>query len=242
VASKTTSADRAQQRLAARTTAPLTFKYDPELPITARREEILRALNERQVLIVAGETGSGKSTQLPQYCLELGRGISGLIAHTQPRRLAARALAARVADELGQSIGGSVGFRVRFADQVSDATRLVLMTDGLLLAELSSDPALRRYDTIIVDEAHERTLNVDLLLGVLKKLLPRRPDLKLIVTSATLDVERISKFFGDAPIVTVSGRGYPIEVRYRQSEEQDQDPDLPLAVLEAFEEIASEHG
>jgi ATP-dependent helicase HrpA len=221
---------------------PLTFKYDPELPITTRREEILRALNERQVLIVAGETGSGKSTQLPQYCLELGRGVAGVIAHTQPRRLAARALAARVADELGQAIGSTVGFRVRFADQVSDATRLVLMTDGLLLAELSSDPLLRRYDTVIVDEAHERTLNVDLLLGVLKKLLPRRPDLKLIVTSATLDVERVAKFFGDAPIIAVSGRGFPIEVRYRQAAEPDQDPDLPLAVLEAYQEIAAEPG
>ena len=238
----TTPNERAQQRVAARAASALTFKYDPELPITARREEILRALNERQVLIVAGETGSGKSTQLPQYCLELGRGIAGAIAHTQPRRLAARALATRVAGELGQSIGRSVGFRVRFADQVSDATRLVLMTDGLLLAELSSDPLLRRYDTIIVDEAHERTLNVDLLLGVLKKLLPRRPDLKLIVTSATLDVERITKFFDDAPIITVSGRGYPIEVRYRIQEGEDLDPDLPVAVLEALQEVATEPG
>ena len=235
-------AEGAQRRAAARAGTPLVFKYDPELPISARREEIQRALNDRQVLIVAGETGSGKSTQLPQYCLELGRGIGGLIAHTQPRRLAARALAARVADELGQSIGRSVGFRVRFADQVSDATRLVLMTDGLLLAELSSDPLLRRYDTVIVDEAHERTLNVDLLLGVLKKLLPRRPDLKLIVTSATLDVERVAQFFGNAPVITVSGRSYPIEVRYRESAQDEQDPDLPLAVLEAYQEIATEPG
>ena len=235
-------AEGAQRRAAARAGTPLAFKYDPELPISARREEIQRALNDRQVLIVAGETGSGKSTQLPQYCLELGRGIGGLIAHTQPRRLAARALAARVADELGQSIGRSVGFRVRFADQVSDATRLVLMTDGLLLAELSSDPLLRRYDTVIVDEAHERTLNVDLLLGVLKKLLPRRPDLKLIVTSATLDVERVAQFFGNAPVITVSGRSYPIEVRYRESAQDEQDPDLPLAVLEAYQEIATEPG
>jgi ATP-dependent helicase HrpA len=232
----------AQRRSAARATTPLAFKYDPELPITARREEILRALNERQVLIVAGETGSGKSTQLPQYCLELGRGVAGLVAHTQPRRLAARALAARVADELGQTVGRSVGFRVRFADQVSDATRLVLMTDGLLLAELSGDPLLRRYDTVIIDEAHERTLNVDLLLGVLKNLLPRRPDLKLIVTSATLDVERFSRFFGNAPIISVSGRNYPIEVRYRQSEENSEDPDLPSAVLDAYQEIATEPG
>jgi ATP-dependent helicase HrpA len=227
---------------AARAVQQLVFKHDPELPIFARRDDILQALREHQVLIVAGDTGSGKSTQLPQYCLELGRGISGLIGHTQPRRLAARALAARIADELGQPVGRSVGFRVRFADQVSDASRLILMTDGLLLAELTSDPLLRRYDTIIVDEAHERTLNVDLLLGVLKRLLPRRPDLKLIVTSATLDVERVAQFFGGVPIITVSGRSYPIEVRYGRKEEDQEDPDLPLAVLDAFNEIASEPG
>ena len=150
-------------------------KRDADLPIHARREAILEALHAHPVLIIAGDTGSGKSTQLPQYCLESGRGIDGLIAHTQPRRIAARALAARIAEELGQAVGSSVGFRVRFADQVSEATRLVLMTDGLLLAELSADPLLRRYDTVIVDEAHERTLNIDLLLGVLKRLLPRRP-------------------------------------------------------------------
>jgi ATP-dependent helicase HrpA len=234
--------DNAARQSAARAATQLLFKHDAELPITLRREAIQQALSDRQVLIVAGDTGSGKSTQLPQYCLELGRGLSGLIAHTQPRRLAARALAARVAEELGQPVGRSVGFRVRFADQVSDATRLVLMTDGLLLAELSSDPLLRRYDTVIVDEAHERTLNVDLLLGVLKRLLPRRPELKLIVTSATLDVERVSRFFDDAPIIAVSGRSYPIEVRYRQSEDGDDDPDLPLAVLAAYQEIATEPG
>jgi len=230
------------RRTASRATPQLVFKHDPELPITAEREAILQALSAQQVLIVAGDTGSGKSTQLPQYCLELGRGVAGLIAHTQPRRLAARALAARVAEELGQPVGRSVGFRVRFADQVSDATRLVLMTDGLLLAELASDPQLRRYDTVIVDEAHERTLNVDLLLGVLKRLLPRRPDLKLIVTSATLDVERVAQFFDNAPIITVSGRSYPIEVRYRQSGDADGDPDLPVAVLDAYLEIATEPG
>jgi ATP-dependent helicase HrpA len=213
-----------------------------ELPISAQREAILTALGASQVLIVAGDTGSGKSTQLPQYCLELGRGEGVLIAHTQPRRLAARALAARIAEEIGQPVGGRVGFRVRFADQVSRATRLVLMTDGLLLAELASDPDLRRYDTVIVDEAHERTLNVDLLLGVLKRLLPRRPELKVIVTSATLDVERISRFFDGAPIITVSGRSHPIEVRYREAPEGDEDPDLGLAVLEAYREIAAEPG
>jgi ATP-dependent helicase HrpA len=220
----------------------MVFKHDVDLPISARREAIMEALRHNQVLIVAGDTGSGKSTQLPQYCLEMGRGTDALIAHTQPRRLAARALAARIAEELGQQVGGTVGFRVRFADQVSDATRLVLMTDGLLLAELTSDPALRRYDTIIVDEAHERTLNVDLLMGVLKRLLPRRPELKLIVTSATLDVERISHFFDAAPIITVSGRNHRIEVRYRETPDDDEDPDLPSAVFNAYQEIATEPG
>src|SRR3984957_8147715 len=232
--------DAAARRAAARAAPQLQFKHGPELPITGQREAILKALAERQVLIVAGDTGSGKSTQLPQYCLELGRGTTGLIAHTQPRRLAARALASRLAEELGQSLGRSAGFRVRFADQVWEATRRGLMTAGVLLA--APDPVLRRYDTVIIDEALELTLNVDLLLDVLKRLLPRRPELKLIVTSTTLDVERVSRFFDDAPIITVSGRSYPIEVRYRQSEEGDEDPDLPLAVLEAYQEIATEPG
>jgi ATP-dependent helicase HrpA len=227
-------------KVAARGAPALAFKHDADLPISARREDIREALQKNQVLIVAGDTGSGKSTQLPQYCLELGRGMDALIAHTQPRRLAARALAARIAEEVGQPVGRSVGFRVRFADQVSDATRLVLMTDGLLLAELASDPLLRRYDTLIVDEAHERTLNVDLLMGVLKRLLPRRADLKVIVTSATLDVERISRFFDDAPIIAVSGRNHPIEVRYRETPDDAEDPDLPAAVLDAYREIAAE--
>ncbi len=227
---------------AARTAAGPTLRPGDLLPIAARREAILEALCAGQVLIVAGDTGSGKSTQLPQYCLELARGEGALIAHTQPRRLAARALAARIAEEIGQPVGGRVGFRVRFADKVSMDTRLLLMTDGLLLAELASDPDLRRYDTIIVDEAHERTLNVDLLLGVLKRLLPRRPELKVIVTSATLDVERISRFFDRAPIITVSGRSHPIEVRYREAPDDEEDPDLSLAVLEAYREIAAEPG
>ncbi|HEY5264108.1 MAG TPA: helicase-related protein, partial [Steroidobacteraceae bacterium] len=218
---------------------------DAALPIFAQRDAIMEALQRNQVLIVAGDTGSGKSTQLPQMCLQLGRGSAGLIAHTQPRRLAARALATRIAEELAQPLGQAVGFRVRFADQVSPATRLVLMTDGLLLAQLASDPLLRRYDTVIIDEAHERTLNVDLLMGVLRRLLPRRPDLKLIVTSATLDVERISRFFGDAPIITVSGRHHPIEVRYAQAHEDaedPEDPDLAAEVLGACREIAMEPG
>ena len=219
---------------------PLEFSF-ADLPLKAQHDAILESLQRNQVLIVAGETGSGKSTQLPQYCLKAGRGLQGMIAHTQPRRLAARALAARIAEELKQPVGRSVGFKVRFADQVSDATRLLLMTDGLLLAELASDPTLRRYDTIIVDEAHERSLNVDLLLGVLQRLLPRRPDLKLIVTSATLDVARMSAFFDAAPIVRAGGRGHPVEVRYREAEVAE-DPDLPQAVLSACNQIAAEPG
>jgi ATP-dependent helicase HrpA len=225
---------------------PLVYKHDPDLPIFARRQDILEALERHQLLIVAGDTGSGKSTQLPKYCLELGRGPGrgrgGVIAHTQPRRLAARSLAARIAEELAEPVGRTVGFRVRFADQVSEATRLVLMTDGLLLAELNADPDLRRYDTLIVDEAHERSLNVDLLLGVVKRLLPRRPDLKVIVTSATLAVERVSRFFDDAPILTVSGRSHPIEVRYAAAPEDADDPDLPGAVLGAYLDVATTPG
>jgi ATP-dependent helicase HrpA len=225
---------------------PLLYKHDPDLPIFARRQDILEALERHQLLIVAGDTGSGKSTQLPKYCLELGRGPGrgrgGVIAHTQPRRLAARSLAARIAEELAEPVGRTVGFRVRFADQVSEATRLVLMTDGLLLAELNADPDLRRYDTLIVDEAHERSLNVDLLLGVIKRLLPRRPDLKVIVTSATLAVERVSRFFDHAPILTVSGRSHPIEVRYAAPPEDADDLDLPAAVFGAYLDIATTPG
>jgi ATP-dependent helicase HrpA len=223
---------------------PLVFKHDPDLPISASRAEIQEALQRHQVLIVAGDTGSGKSTQLPQYCLELGRGREGLIAHTQPRRIAARALAARIAEELSQPVGAAVGFRVRFADQLSAATRLVLMTDGLLLAELASDPELRRYDTVIVDEAHERSLNVDLLLGVLKRILPRRPELKLIITSATLAVDRVSRFFGAAPVFHINGRGHPIEVRYTvaASSIEAEEVDLPAAVLDAYQDIATTPG
>jgi ATP-dependent helicase HrpA len=211
-----------------------------ELPIAAQREAIVDLLRRHPVLIVAGDTGSGKSTQLPQYCLEAGRGAQGLIAHTQPRRIAARALAARIAEERGEAVGASVGFRVRFADQVSAATRIVLMTDGLLLAELTRDARLSRYDTVIVDEAHERTLNIDLLLGVLQRLRRSRPELGVIVTSATLDVARVARFFGDAPIVSVSGRSYPIEVRYREPAPDGEETDLPTAVLQAWRDLEAE--
>ena len=175
---------------------------------------MLAAIRDNQVVVVAGETGSGKSTQIPKMCLDLGRGVRGLIGHTQPRRLAARTVAARIAEELGTDVGDLVGYTVRFADQVGDRTLIKLMTDGILLNELQRDRMLRAYDTIIVDEAHERSLNIDFLLGYLTNLLPRRPDLKVIVTSATIDTQRFAEHF-DAPVVEVSGRTYPVEVRYR---------------------------
>ena len=167
------------------------------------------------MVIVAGETGSGKTTQIPKICLELGRGVEGLIGHTQPRRIAARTVAERIAEELHTPLGEAVGYKVRFTDQVGDATLVKLMTDGILLAEIQTDRELRQYDTIIIDEAHERSLNIDFILGYLAQLLPRRPDLKVVITSATIDPERFSRHFGDAPIVEVSGRTYPVEVRYR---------------------------
>ena len=222
------------------------IRYDDSLPIAAKRDEIKKALAENQVLVIAGETGSGKTTQLPKICLELGRGSHGLIAHTQPRRIAARSVAARVAEELGTPLGGLVGYQVRFEDQ-SDANTLVkLMTDGILLAETQHDRFLERYDTIIVDEAHERSLNIDFLLGYLKTLLHRRPDLKLIITSATIDLERFSKHFDGAPIIEVSGRTYPVDTWYRpltseQDEEGNQvEDDLTVdqAILATLDEIA----
>jgi len=206
----------AEERIAKRRAAvPTAIDYPAELPVTARRDDLLQAIRDHQVVVVAGETGSGKSTQLPKLCLELGRGLRGTIAHTQPRRLAARTIAERVAEELRVPLGGAVGYAVRFADRSSDETLVRLMTDGLLLAEIQHDRLLRRYDTVIVDEAHERSLNIDFLLGVLKRILPRRPELKLIITSATIDPERLSAHFDDAPVVEVSGRTYPVEVRYR---------------------------
>ncbi len=201
--------------------------YPSELPITQRRDELLRTIADNQVVIVAGETGSGKSTQLPKMCLELGRGAAGLIGHTQPRRLAARSIAERVAEEIGTTVGELVGYTVRFTDEVGDDTLLKLMTDGILLSEMQRDRDLLRYDTIIIDEAHERSLNIDFLLGYLKRLLPRRPDLKLIVTSATIDTSRFSAHFNDAPIVEVSGRTHPVEIRYAPLGDPD-DPDAQV--------------
>ncbi|MEA3217718.1 MAG: ATP-dependent helicase HrpA, partial [Acidimicrobiia bacterium] len=189
--------------------------YPQGLPVVDRRDDILAAISDHQVVIIAGETGSGKSTQLPKLCLELGLGVRGFIGHTQPRRIAARAVAERVAEELQTSVGGAVGYTVRFTDHVSDDTLVKVMTDGILLAEIQRDPQLNNYDTLIIDEAHERSLNIDFILGYLTQLLPRRPDLKVIITSATIDTERFSEHFGNAPVVDVSGRSYPVEVRYR---------------------------
>ena len=196
---------------------PFTISYPPELPVSAARDELARAIASNQVVIVAGATGSGKTTQLPKICLELGR---ERIGHTQPRRIAARSIAERISEELHVELGTVVGYQVRFDDRSSRETRVKLMTDGVLLAELNRDPELRRYDTIILDEAHERSLTIDFLLGYLKQLLPRRPDLKLIVTSATIDPESFARHFADAsgepaPIIEVSGRTYPVEIRYR---------------------------
>jgi ATP-dependent helicase HrpA len=222
----------AEALVATREAAVPTITY-PDLPVSDRRAEIARAISEHQVVVVAGETGSGKTTQLPKICLELGRGIRGTIGHTQPRRLAARTVAQRIADELGTPLGEAVGYTVRFTDQASDRTLVKLMTDGILLAEIQRDRRLLRYDTLILDEAHERSLNIDFLLGYVRELLPRRPDLKVIVTSATIEPERFAAHFGGAPIVEVSGRTYPVEIRYRPLEvvvaadENDDDPDDP---------------
>ena len=208
-----------------------TISY-PQLPVSAKRDDLAAAIHDNQVVVVAGETGSGKTTQLPKICLDLGRGVRGTIGHTQPRRLAARTVAQRIADELHTELGDVVGYTVRFTDQVSDRTLVKLMTDGILLAEIQRDRMLNGYDTLILDEAHERSLNIDFLIGYLTRLLPRRPDLKLIVTSATIDPQRFSKHFGDAPIIEVSGRTYPVEIRYRPLEPElsgdaDDDPDDP---------------
>jgi ATP-dependent helicase HrpA len=204
--------------------------YPDELPVSNRRDDIASAIRDHQVVVVAGETGSGKTTQLPKICLELGRGVHGMIGHTQPRRIAARSVAERIAEEIGTPLGETVGYQVRFTDRSSKDTLVKVMTDGILLAELQHDRSLSAYDTIIIDEAHERSLNVDFLLGYLKQLLPRRPDLKLIITSATIDPERFAEHFADAdgrpaPIVEVSGRTYPVEIRYRPLVEEPEDVD-----------------
>lgn len=223
----------------ARLAARPAIAYDELLPVNIRRAEIAEAIRSHQVVVVCGETGSGKTTQLPKICLELGRGSNGLIGHTQPRRIAARATATRIAQELKSELGRYVGYKIRFTDRVSDATYIKLMTDGILLAETQGDPLLRRYDTLLIDEAHERSLNIDFLLGYLKQLLPRRPDLKVIVTSATLDAERFSRHFGGAPVIEVSGRLHPIEIRYRPFDE-DRDRDLNDAIVDAVGEAHRE--
>jgi len=205
----------AEHRLQQRRSAVPPLHYPEQLPVSERRDDIASAIRDHQVVVVAGETGSGKTTQLPKICLELGRGVRGLIGHTQPRRIAARTVAERIAEELDTELGSTIGYTVRFTDQVGESTLVKLMTDGILLAEIQRDPLLRRYDTLIIDEAHERSLNVDFLLGYLHQLLPRRPDLKLIITSATIDPQRFSAHFGNAPIVEVSGRTFPVELRYR---------------------------
>ncbi|MBI4195806.1 MAG: ATP-dependent RNA helicase HrpA [Betaproteobacteria bacterium] len=215
--------------------------YPEELPVVAKRQEIAAAIAANQVVIVCGETGSGKTTQLPKICLELERGVAGLIGHTQPRRIAARTVAARIATELKSPLGHVVGYKVRFADRLSPDTYLKLMTDGILLAETQSDRLLKAYDTLIIDEAHERNLNIDFLLGYLKRILPQRRDLKLIVTSATIDAERFSRHFGGAPVVEVSGRTYPVEVRYRPIRaDEEEDRDIEQAIMDAIDELARE--
>ncbi len=228
---------------AARETMP-PLRYPEDLPVTGRRDELVRLIRDHQVVVVAGATGSGKTTQLPKLALEAGRGTTGLIGHTQPRRIAARSVAERIAEEVGTPLGQHVGFAVRFTDSTGPSTVLKVMTDGILLAEIQRDPMLRRYDTIIVDEAHERSLNVDVLLGYLHRLLPKRPDLHLIITSATIDPQRFADHFGGAPVVEVSGRTYPVDIRYRpysgDEAEAGDDRDEPQAVVDAVTELLTE--
>ncbi|ELY5206110.1 ATP-dependent RNA helicase HrpA [Vibrio cholerae] len=219
------------------------IEYPALLPVSQKRDDIAKAIAHHQVVIVAGETGSGKTTQLPKICAELGRGKYGLIGHTQPRRLAARSVANRIAEEMETELGGFVGYKVRFTDQISDQTQIKLMTDGILLAEIQNDRFLNQYDTIIIDEAHERSLNIDFILGYLKQLLPRRPDLKVIITSATIDPERFSKHFNNAPIIEVSGRTYPVEVRYRPlagDDDSESDRDQLEGIFQAVDELCDE--
>lgn len=238
--------EKAQRLMREREAQPVTLNYPPELPVVERREDIVNAVRDHQVVVVAGETGSGKTTQLPKICLELGRGRRGLIGHTQPRRLAARSVAGRLAEELQVTLGEQVGYQVRFNDQSTPNTLVKLMTDGILLAETQHDPLLLRYDTLIIDEAHERSLNIDFLLGYLKRLLPQRPDLKIIITSATIDVARFAAHFGSikqpAPVVEVSGRTFPVAVHYRplaREESDEEDRTLQDGILHAVHEIES---
>ncbi|MGW2421159.1 ATP-dependent RNA helicase HrpA [Streptomyces sp. NPDC001709] len=238
---------KAEARIGERRALVPAVTYPEQLPVSQKKDVIAAAIRDHQVVIVAGETGSGKTTQIPKICLELGRGVRGMIGHTQPRRIAARTVAERVAEELRTPLGESVGWKVRFTDQVNpDATFIKLMTDGILLAEIQTDRELRAYDTIIIDEAHERSLNIDFLLGYLAQLLPKRPDLKVVITSATIDPERFSRHFGDAPIIEVSGRTYPVEVRYRPLLEEytedaaDADRDQITAIIDAVEELQKE--
>ncbi len=232
--------ERLQAGRTARLGIPIRLEYPAELPVSAAREELAAAIRDHQVVVVCGATGSGKTTQLPKICLELGRGLDGAIAHTQPRRVAARSVAARIAEEVGTELGRGVGYAVRFTDRSSPGTRVRLMTDGILLAETARDPDLLAYDTIIIDEAHERSLNIDFLLGYLKRLLPRRPDLKVIVTSATIDPERFSEHFDGAPILTVEGRLHPVDIRYRpvgRDESDGEDESMLAGIVEAIREI-----
>lgn len=235
---------RTPQQLEARRAGVPALSYPDQLPVTARKDEIADAIRENQVVVIAGETGSGKTTQIPKICLEIGRGIDGQIGHTQPRRLAARTVAERIASELDVTIGAEVGYAVRFTDKVNRDSYVKVMTDGILLAEIQRDRMLRRYDTIIIDEAHERSLNIDFLLGYLKSLLPKRPDLKLIITSATIDPEAFSEHFDHAPIIEVSGRTYPVEIRYRPLVDPDNtaapERDLVTGIIDACAELASE--
>ncbi|MGL5226272.1 MAG: ATP-dependent RNA helicase HrpA, partial [Aeromonas sp.] len=236
--------DRAALRYQARLAGVPKVTFPANLPVSQKQAEIARAISEHQVVIIAGETGSGKTTQIPKICLALGRGVKGYIGHTQPRRLAARTVAARIAQEMTSELGQYVGYKVRFTDQVSEQTHIKLMTDGILLAEIQNDRMLTQYDTIIIDEAHERSLNIDFILGYLKQLLPRRPDLKVIITSATIDPQRFSAHFNHAPIIEVSGRTYPVDVRYRplvsdKSEGLD-DRDELQGIFDAVEELARE--
>jgi ATP-dependent helicase HrpA len=232
--------EESRSRAAARRAAVPRVSYPPELPVSGRADEIRAAIDRHPVVVICGETGSGKTTQIPKACLEIGRGLRGLIGHTQPRRIAARSVAARLAEELGVPLGAQVGFKVRFAESGSDSALIRVMTDGILLAEVREDPDLTRYDTLIIDEAHERSLNIDFLLGYLKRLLPRRPDLRLVITSATIDPASFAQFFGGAPVIEVSGRGWPIETRYRplgRDEDDDLDPGLERGIVAALREL-----